>query len=100
MVQSLQQSTDAHKRLTVRIVYCGYQPYLPGPAPSTEQRLLQAQMADPQIASNPKEFQEIAKKTADLEAQVTCLANMQSAERELEGARSMLKEAEGRYLPF
>ena len=61
--------------------------------------LPQAQMADPDIAGNPKEFQPIAQKAAELDGQVQCLAKMQSLEHELEGARSMLKEAEGRYLP-
>ena len=57
---------------------------------------MQAQMGDPKIASDPKEFQPIAQKAAELQPQVDCLARMQRLEGELEGARAMLREAEGR----
>ena len=53
-------------------------------------------MADPKVASDPKEFQPIAQKASELQAQVDCLAQMRQLEGELEGARVMLREAEGR----
>ena len=53
-------------------------------------------MADPKIAADPKEFQPIAQKASELQEQVDCLARMQQLEEELEGAKGMLREAEGR----
>ncbi len=56
---------------------------------------LTRKMADPDVASQPGEFQRIAKARSALEEVVTTYATWKETQEELEGARQILKEAAG-----
>lgn len=56
---------------------------------------LTRQLADPDIATNPNEFQRVAKARSALEETVTTYEEWQKAQEGLEGARQILKEAGG-----
>ena len=56
---------------------------------------LTRKMADPDVASQPGEFQRIAKARSALEEVVTTYATWKETQEELEGARQILKEAGG-----
>jgi peptide chain release factor 1 len=56
---------------------------------------LTRRLADPDIATNPTEFQRVAKARSALEETVTAYEEWQKAQEDLEGARQILKEAGG-----
>ena len=56
---------------------------------------LQLRMADPDVASDPDEFQRIAKSAADLEPAVTTYREYQSVQGQLADAKELLKESAG-----
>ena len=56
---------------------------------------LTRQLADPDVASDPKEFQRVAKARASLEETVTTFEAWRQTTEELEGAKEVLKESQG-----
>tara|TARA_Y100001968_G_C19425088_1_gene753883 strand:+ start:1239 stop:2336 length:1098 start_codon:yes stop_codon:yes gene_type:complete len=54
---------------------------------------LELQLADPDVASNPKQLEKISRERAKLEPLVTDYESLLTAERELVEARSLLKES-------
>ena len=52
-------------------------------------------MADPDLPSNPTEFQRVAKAAADLQEQVEGYREYRELETELAETRSMMKENDG-----
>ncbi len=55
-------------------------------------------MADPDLPSNPAEFQRVAKAASDLQVQVEGFQEYRQLEAELEETRSMLKDGDGAWL--
>jgi len=55
----------------------------------------QSRMADPDLPSNPTEFQRVAKAASDLQVQVEGFQEYRQLEAELEETRSMLKDGDG-----
>ncbi len=49
-------------------------------------------MADPNVSSNPSEFQKVAMAAAELEATVTTYAKYKEAQQQLDEAKEMLRE--------
>ena len=56
---------------------------------------LQNRMADPATASNPTEYQKVAKAAAELEEQVSAYSKYRSMVRALQEAKEMLRESDG-----
>ncbi|WP_416676481.1 peptide chain release factor 1 [Egbenema bharatensis] len=56
---------------------------------------LTRRLADPDIATNPTEFQRVAKARSDLEETVIAYTDWKKTQEDLEGARLILKEAGG-----
>ena len=56
---------------------------------------LTRQLADPDVASDPKEFQRVAKSRASLEETVTTFEAWRQATEELAGAKDVLRESQG-----
>ena len=56
---------------------------------------VQSRMADPDLPSNPSEFQRVAKAASELQEQVEGFNQYRELEAELEETRSMLKDSEG-----
>ena len=56
---------------------------------------LTRQLADPDVASDPKEFQRVAKARASLEETVTTFEAWRQATEELAGAKDVLRESQG-----
>lgn len=52
-------------------------------------------MGDPDIASNPSEFQKVATAAAEIEPIVEAHRQLMEADKELQGARTVLKESAG-----
>lgn len=49
-------------------------------------------MADPDVSSNPSEFQKVAMAAAELEPTVTAYVNFKDTAQQLEEAKEMLRE--------
>ena len=52
-------------------------------------------MADPATASNPAEYQKVAKAAAELEEQVSAYSKYRGAVAALQEAKEMLRESDG-----
>ncbi|MEB3360434.1 MAG: peptide chain release factor 1 [Synechococcales bacterium] len=73
------------------------EPYMLEKLKSVEQTFheLTRRMADPDVASDPHEFQKVAKVRASLEETVRTFEDWQEKQRELVGAQQILKESGG-----
>ena len=99
-MQKLSQTARTHQTLTVRPVLWprGFIALVRTTWQYAELELYrerQEKMADPQIASNPTEFQRIATAAAELQPVVDAYRQLKEAEKELQGAKAVLRDSAG-----